>query len=706
MSAAEATSPDVSAGLDEAGLRRALAVVFALDGEAERRAQALIEGFTARADWRQEDDLLGRTAEVVAHLTGPDLDRIFEFSGTLALSRLASGRYLLFVSREGRWFGVDAAGEIGAEYPALPSGVEAAAVAETVLLMLRQRPAPLMDPVQALSRVLRLAWAEVGVASLLINLGLLALPLFSMLIYNKVVYNSVFSTLWALAIGMAIFLGLDVAMRLIRNWATERIAADYCRRDDERIWRELLAQNESPKGGLARFLSNYRELAAVRDFVASGYLLSLADAPFFLVYLLVIALIAWPLALVVLFLAAVYGTLGYYNHEKQRRLNRETEQAMVRKTTFLGEAVTNLDVVRLSPGTAWFDRRWRALCRDVADRESERRLTAGAATVETVTLSTFTSVSLLVAGVYLIDLQLTTVGGLIAANLLAGRAMAMISSLFGSVTRLQDFRRAVDRLEAGLEPAAAESAAADVPAPARPALRGEIQVLGLSKRNPGRPAILDGVGFAVRPGERIALLGRPGAGKSTLLRCLARLTLPDAGQILYDGADLLRLLRQDMRRWLAYKAQDPALFAGSLEDNLRVAQLPGTAADPAVAARLEAALWASGLEDELRSGRLNLSLVLEESGRNLSGGQRQKVALARALAQGARLVLLDEPSLGLDPEAERQLAERLPQVLGADDVLLMVTHSAPLLAATPRLLVLDGGRLVADGERERILRSG
>jgi ATP-binding cassette subfamily B protein/ATP-binding cassette subfamily C protein LapB len=474
---------------------------------------------------------------------------------------------------------------------------------------------------------------------------------------------------------------------------------DLAQRDDAAIWSRLAGQDEPPRGGFARFLSNYRELASVRDFVSSSYLLSLADVPFFALYLLAIAAIAWPLVFVVLALAALYGALGMRNHLRLRAAGREAERASIRKTAYLGEALAAIDVLRLSPGAALFDRRWRSLCRDAATRESERRMTQANSAVLTITMSTVTTVTMLVAGAYLIEARMMSVGGLIAAVLLASRAMATVASLFGVVTKMQDFRRAVSRLEMAFDPPAADEAE-NTPI-ARPQASGRIQIHGLSKRYAGRPPVLVNVSLGIEPGERIGLLGRPGAGKSTLLRCLARFIRPDEGEILYDGASLSHLDRADLRRWLAYKAQDPALFAGTLEENVRVALAP---TDSGANWRVEQALWASGLEDELRAGRMSLSMALDEQGRNLSGGQRQKVALARVLAQGARILLLDEPSLGLDPESEKTLADRLPQVMASEDVLVMVSHSATMLQATGRVIVLDAGRVVADGERDRLVR--
>ncbi|MCK5639706.1 MAG: ATP-binding cassette domain-containing protein, partial [Gammaproteobacteria bacterium] len=171
---------------------------------------------------------------------------------------------------------------------------------------------------------------------------------------------------------------------------------------------------------------------------------------------------------------------------------------------------------------------------------------------------------------------------------------------------------------------------------------------------------------------------------------------PDTGHIHIDGLELDDIARFDRVKWMAYKAQDPAIFAGTLEDNLRISGCTEQS-------RYTEAIWASGLENELKSGRMSLGMALEERGSNLSGGQRQKVALARVFAQPCRILLLDEPTLGLDPEGEQILAERLPKLLDSSTVLIMSSHSPVMLKMVQRIIALDGGRLVADGPREKLV---
>ncbi|MDT8424194.1 MAG: ATP-binding cassette domain-containing protein, partial [Desulfuromonadales bacterium] len=367
------------------------------------------------------------------------------------------------------------------------------------------------------------------------------------------------------------------------------------------------------------------------------------------------------------------------------------EQRNTRKLSFMGEVLGSLDVVRTTPGAGSFLRSWRELTDQTTNFDTKRRLAAHRMGMLSTMMQTVTTVVILTAGVYLIHSQLLSIGKLIACNLLAGRAMALVASLFAVTGKWQDFMRAAARMETSLEEVEERTCTP------RPQIVGNIAVIDIGKHYEGRPAALEAVSFAIVPGERIALLGRPGAGKSTLLRCLGGLSRPDSGQILIDGLDLEDISRFDRVKWLAYKAQDPAIFAGTLEDNLRIAG----ATEPS---RFAAAIWASGLENEFKSGRMSLGMGLEERGNNLSGGQRQKVALARAFAQPSRILLLDEPTLGLDPESERLLAERLPKLLDTNAILITTTHSPIMLQMVQRVIALDSGRVVADGPREKLVK--
>jgi ABC-type bacteriocin/lantibiotic exporter with double-glycine peptidase domain len=553
---------------------------------------------------------------------------------------------------------------------------------------------PTSNPLDALKTLwpsMRAAWVEVGLASLFVNAGQLLLPLFSMLVYDKVVNNGIFETLWALTLGMVIYLATDAGMRFVRAWSTEHLAEKLTKSADESLWHRLIGQTDIT-GGFAKFLSNYRDLSVSRDFVSSTYLLALADLPFLLLYLLAVALIAWQLVIVSILLVLTYTGIGYILQNRSTKLSKVAEKENTLKLSFMGEVLGSLDVVRTVPNSARFLNRWAQHSENAAVADGYRRLATTHSNNLSASMITLSTVVMLISGAYLIDARTLSVGGLIACNLLTSRAMSLVTSLFMVLGKWQDFSRAAKRMENSFKPIDER-----VLTP-RETVAGNIDIINLSKQYLERPVSLDSVSLSIKSGERIALLGKPGAGKTTLMRCLAGLSSASSGQILFDGLEIKDIAATDRAKWLAWKSQDPNLFAGTLEENLLVA---GVSANDE---RFSKAIWASGLLDEIKSGRMSLGMQLEEGGRNLSGGQRQKVALARTFAQSCRILLLDEPTLGLDPDGERLLAERLPQLLGKDDVLIMTTHSAVMLAAAKRVIALDAGKVIADGDREKLVR--
>jgi len=689
-SVSTATTPPINK-LDRQALLAAADVLCGANKAAASLLRTVFKRLAVNTkNWPKQAKRLDRFGLAARYVTGP-LREALLLPGDLALLQIADDSFMLLHRHEGRWLLI---GTNGAPLSDMVD-VENEMYVEAVVMRMPLAKVKTggFASLVTLWPELRAAWAEVGIASLFINAGQLLLPLFSLLVYDKIAQNGLFETLWALTFGMALYLATDTGMRLVRSWSAERIGVDLTLRADESLWSKLVSQVDLPAGGFSRFISNYRDLTLSRDFVSSSYLLSVADIPFLLLYLIVIGIIAWPLMIVALLLVLLYAGVGLLMQLRINNLNKEAERNNTRKLAFMGEVLGCLDIARTAPGAGAFLRRWRELTEHSAQFDAKRRLSVSHMGMFSSVMQTATTVVILVAGVYLIHAQMLSTGKLIACTLLANRAMGMVASLFAVTGKWQDFQRAAARMESSLEVAVERECTP------RPTTMGHISVIGLGKHYEGRPAALEAVSLSVAPGERIALLGRPGAGKTTLLRCLAGLCRGDAGQILIDGLALDDIARFDRMRWMAYKPQDPEVFAGTLEDNLRIAGSRDRN-------RFSQAVWASGLENEFKSGRMSLGMQLSERGGNLSGGQRQKVALARAFAQSSRILLLDEPTLGLDPESERLLAERLPTLLGDSSVLIMTTHSSIMLSTVQRVIALDGGRVVADGPREKLVTIG
>ena len=570
----------------------------------------------------------------------------------------------------------------------------------------------------------RLGWLTLS--SFFINLGVFVPSLFGMLVYDKVVHNGVFETLWALAIGVVLYLAIELCLRTLRVRDIERVAMAVDQLIDQRLFAALLqpsARSGAQPGMAARFLTLYRDLASARDFFSSQYLLAMADVPFLVLVLLVIGVIAWPLLMVVLVWVGLYVLVGQWLKDRTLAQTRQVNTEQASKLALLTDTLSSLDTLRTSHAGSRMKQRFESTSQELARSSSSLRLSVVLQTHWQMAVSLLSYISLLVVGAYLIFGQHITVGALIAVSMLSGRTLATVGQVLLALGRWTELRQSMTQLapylqaEPGqgdaLPAASAASASQTTSAPSgsavietlrRPAgtVRGHIATHQLVHRYANGQTALRELNLTIQPGERVGLLGRPGSGKSTLLRILAGAIQPMQGEVRVDHAKLHSIAAHDRVTWLAFKPQEAPLMAGTLESNILL-NLPDDATPQERMDALAHAVYMSALDVDLVSGALRLDLPIEEYGANLSGGQRQKVALARTLATRPRLLLLDEPTTGLDTETEKTIVERLAAL--TDVTLIMVTHSAAALAITERLVVLDHGQLLADGPTAKLLVS-
>ena len=558
---------------------------------------------------------------------------------------------------------------------------------------------------------------SIALASLLINLGLLSLPLFSMLMYDKVVHNGIFETLWTLTIGVSLFVILEVMLRLLRARQIDRLAGVLDTQVDAKIFAKLLEPSNragSQPGMAARYLTLYRDLTQAREFFSSAYLLALADMPFALLTVLLIGLIAWPLLLIVAVWLAIYVLANQHLKAQHRTISRTLIQLQTRKQALLADALSSLDVLRTSHAG---DHLFQRFMRLSAQQSSQAALQRNGQTVQgllTQVVYIGSSVSLLVVGAYLIFAQNLSVGALVAASMLNGRTMGVMGQALSTLGRWDELTRALQALQpyhqanehAGshknmrLDQVASRNEASVAEANSLRYLSGSVQLQAVQHQfTQSRVDVLHPLSLSIAAGSCIGLLGRPGSGKSTLARILVGAIVPSAGQVLLDHRALSSYRRTELAAGLSFKPQEVTLIAGTVEENILMGILSTQNAVRTKA--LQRGIYFSGLDQDLKSGALSLSQWVEEYGANLSGGQRQKIALARALAHPSKLLVLDEPSNGLDPESETLLIARLKEITGVTKVL--VTHSARLLAITERVIALDQGKLLADGPTAQLI---
>jgi len=534
--------------------------------------------------------------------------------------------------------------------------------------------------------------------SLLVNLLALAMPMFSMLVYDKAMGNELHDTLWALSIGMLLLLGQEFGLRIARVHLIEHAAARWDSHLDDRLMRGVLSAPLSRAIPVADLLARYRELSSTREVLSAQFLLPLADLPFFLVFALVVALVGGPMVLIPLAAGALLMALSAACQAVAMNRQRVANAAHRAKLTTLVDVLAARESLLGQPlaraAAAQFGSQSQIGARASARARWWTQLNQQAVPV-TMSLA---SVGMLVAGVLRVEDQAMSVGAVISVNMIGSRMLGMLCGAAPLLARWREFSRAL----AGL------GESVDLKAPPMPDAPGEVQALreeGIRLDNvsfkyaePQR-AVIDGIGLHLRCGEVVALVGASGAGKSTLLRLLAGQVPASGGRLVFGGH---RIETEDDRHWLnhhvVHKTQDPCFLGGLLRDIVCGGE-PGARDDAIVAA-----LRAAGLGTALDRGDLALNTPVGTNGTGLSGGQRQMLALAAAFHSRRSLLLLDEPTLGLDRVAQERVLEAL-KPLATGRCVIVATHAAEVIARADRVLVLDRGRVVADGPPSRLMPS-
>jgi len=544
----------------------------------------------------------------------------------------------------------------------------------------------------------RQVYRDVLWAALLINLFALAFPLFSMNVYDRVVPNHALETLWALAIGVAIVIGADLVMRTLRSHFVDEASARIDVQISSTLMERVLGMRLSHRPqAVGSFASNLRGFEQVRDFIASSTVTALVDLPFALLFIAVLVWLSPWLALPVLAAFVLIVVVGYVLQHRLHELSQATWQASAQRNATLIESLTAIETVKTQGAESVIQARWENANAYLAGVNLKMRALSSGALSTTAWLTQMVSVSLIVIGVYLISDRSLTMGALIAASMLSGRALAPAGQIVGLLLQYQGAATALASLEKIMtQPVERPEGSAFVH---RGELKGEIEFRDVRFAYPGRSdAALDGVSFKISPGERVALIGKVGSGKTTIQKLLLGLYAPTEGAVLLDGIDQRQLDPADVRRNLACVSQDVTLFFGTLRENIAFG-LP-YAEDAAIVAAAETA----GLADFVNRHPRGFDMAVGERGESLSGGQRQSVGLARAVLHNAPILLLDEPTSAMDYSTEAHVTAKLAE-FGRGKTVVLVTHRTSLLPLATRVIVLDQGRVVADGPREQIMQA-
>ncbi len=539
-------------------------------------------------------------------------------------------------------------------------------------------------------------YRDVLIAAFFINLFALALPMFTMNVYDRVVPNYAIETLWALAIGLLLVVVMDFILRMVRGYfldlASERIDKDVSGQIMERVLGGRLEHRPSSVGSYA---INLKSFDSVRDFITSVSITTIIDVPFALIFCAVIFWIA-PFVLVPL-TCGIVVVLVYVSiaRSKLKDLSETTYRAGVQRNAALIESLVGLDTIKALGAESKTQRRWEETTGFLARTGVQLRLVSNSNSLVTAATTQLVSLFVVVTGVYLIAEGELSLGGLIACSMLASRVMAPVGLLASLVTQYEYAQISLESVENVM--ATPQERPQGVQFLSRDKFNGEIEFKNVSFNYPeSEIASLVDVSFKVKAGEKVAILGRVGSGKTTLQKLAIGLYQPSDGAVLIDGIDLRQLDPAEFRKQVGYMPQDVTLFHGSLRENITLSH-PHSRDDQI----LEAAKIAT-LTEFVNRHPQGFDMMISERGDSLSGGQRRAVALARSVLHDPSLLLMDEPTGSMDHSTEIAVKNQLAQFIKGK-TWIVVTHRNSLLEMAERIIVLDNGRIVADGARDSVV---
>lgn len=538
-------------------------------------------------------------------------------------------------------------------------------------------------------------YRDVLLAAALINTFALAMPIFTMNVYDRVVPNHATETLWFLGLGVGLVVTADLLLRLARarfvDLASKRIDLNLSARIMERI---LGMRMEARPASVGSFAANLRAFESVRELIASATVTAMVDLPFALIFISVLVWISWPLVLPLLIGMLLITLYALIVQHRMHDLSETTYRAAALRNATLIESLSGLETIKAHGGERRMQARWEQTAHFLAKTDSELKMLSTSITTATGWMQQMISVVVIVFGVYLIhDGQLTT-GGLIAGTQLASRAMAPLGALVGLLMQYHTARTSLRSLENLMElPIERADASAFIH---RDRIQGEIEFRNVNFRYPNSETLaLRGVSLKIKPGEKVAIIGKIGSGKTTLEKLLLGLYQPESGAVLVDGVDVRQLDPAELRHQIGYVSQDVTLFYGTLRDNITLGSPNVEHSSVVLATEI------AGLTEFVNAHPKGFDMPIGERGDTLSGGQKQSVGIARAVLADPPILLLDEPSSGMDFSTEANFKNQLAQ-FAAHKTVLLVTHRTSLLDLAERLIVIDQGQIVADGPRDQV----
>ena len=539
---------------------------------------------------------------------------------------------------------------------------------------------------------------KVMLAATLVNFMSVGSSIFIMVVYDRVLPNSAYESLYALTIGMALVIIFDFVLKMLKTYFID-YAGEYVDKNvGDTIFNRLLdAPTAVVTGPVGATANTFREFDSVRDFFTSATLSLIVDIPFIFLFIFVIYLIAGPLAYIPLVAVPVVLLIGILIQPFLARVSEDLGQHNQEKQSVLVETITGIESIKVLGGGDLVKERWKDAATKQSSRSRLSRALAQIAVNSAQSAQQICLVGIVFYGVFLVSEGTVSMGGMVAAVLLSSRTLAPLAQIANLFGRANNAKTSYRRLASFME----ETQADDVSEINKGAIRreklGSIEFKDTMYRYPEADIdTLRNINLSVSEGEKVAILGRNGSGKSTLMKLASGLFKASDGLVMYDGTDIRQLHTDDLSRSIGIVLQDVQLFSGSIRENITMGRHNINQDDLINAGKL------SGLDDFVSKIPGGYDLQLSDGGKGLSGGQRQSIALARAIVHKPSHFVLDEPTSAMDMNAENIFISQMGSIM-QNSTMLIVTHRMPLLNLVDRIIVMNEGQIVEDGPKEEII---
>ncbi len=541
-------------------------------------------------------------------------------------------------------------------------------------------------------------YSQAIIASFLINTFTLAGAIFTLTVYDRVVPYNAFETLWVLVTGILVIFGFDFILRSLRSYFIDLAGKNAGVLLASMIFERVMGiRMEDRPSSAGSFANQLREFESLREVMSSATLVALADLPFLALFLFIVWIIGGIVVLAPLILIPIVIIMSYVLQGPLSETVQKSYKHAGLKHALLIEALQGAETIKGLNAEGKLQNNWERFVNVGATLSIKTRLLNAIALNFSLLSQNLTTVGVLVLGVYQISENLLTLGGLIACIILTSRAMAPLTQVVSLLSKLNQSKEALKNLNKIVElPVERPKGKSFLN---RPNIQGGVEFRNVTFSYPDQSIpTLNNLSFKIKPGEKVALLGAIGSGKSTIEKIIMGLYQPQSGSVLIDGIDINQLDPVDVRESIDYIPQDIFLFFGSIKDNIG---MRGNFLDDETI--LKAAVMA-GAHKFIRKHPQGYGIVIKEGGGGLSGGQRQTIAVARALTGDPALYLFDEPTAMMDQNTEKYLIQQLKNVIGSKS-LILVTHRPSLISLVDRLIIIDGGKVVADGPKDQVIEA-